>query len=88
MASHPWPEDRLQPCGTLAAYKRHQRRGEPVDEACRLANRLARSRNGYPSGKEAGGHGGAARRAVRNGLPEFRPYRYQGLGYDAITGEL
>lgn len=27
----------LQPCGTLAAARRHQRRGEPLDEACREA---------------------------------------------------
>lgn len=26
------------PCGTYAAYRRHLRRREPVDEACRLAN--------------------------------------------------
>ncbi|MFE3036671.1 WhiB family transcriptional regulator [Streptomyces canus] len=26
------------PCGTRAAYQRHLRRGEPVDEACRHAN--------------------------------------------------
>ena len=26
------------PCGTRAAYQRHLRRGEPVDEACRDAN--------------------------------------------------
>lgn len=26
-----------QPCGTNAAYKRHQRRGEPIDAACRAA---------------------------------------------------
>lgn len=25
------------PCGTISAYKRHVRRGEPVDDACRLA---------------------------------------------------
>lgn len=24
------------PCGTVSAYKRHLRRGEPVDELCRL----------------------------------------------------
>jgi hypothetical protein len=29
----------LAPCGTRAAYDRHFRRGEPVDEACRLAAR-------------------------------------------------
>jgi hypothetical protein len=27
----------LRPCGTLAAYRRHLRRGEPVDESCRQA---------------------------------------------------
>ena len=25
------------PCGTQAAYKRHQRNGEPIDDACREA---------------------------------------------------
>lgn len=25
------------PCGTAAAYKRHKRRGEQVDDACRQA---------------------------------------------------
>lgn len=24
----------VRPCGTLAAYRRHVRHGEPVDEAC------------------------------------------------------
>ena len=27
----------VKPCGTRAAYKRHQRRGEPLDLACRRA---------------------------------------------------
>lgn len=27
-----------QPCGTVAAYKRHLRNGETPDEACRAAN--------------------------------------------------
>ena len=29
----------LKPCGTAAAYRRHVRRGEPVDEACAQAAR-------------------------------------------------
>lgn len=29
----------LSPCGTLAAYRRHKRKDEPVDEACAAANR-------------------------------------------------
>lgn len=28
---------RLQPCGTRAAYERHRRRKEPVDDACKAA---------------------------------------------------
>ncbi|MFJ8633051.1 WhiB family transcriptional regulator [Streptomyces sp. NPDC093568] len=32
------PRTRPAPCGTRAAYQRHLRRGEPVDEACRAAN--------------------------------------------------
>lgn len=30
----------LQPCGTPAAYDRHVRRREPIDEKCRVARRL------------------------------------------------
>jgi hypothetical protein len=26
-----------EPCGTVSAYKRHQRRGEPVCDPCRTA---------------------------------------------------
>ena len=29
----------LSPCGTPAAYERHRRRNEPVDDACRAAAR-------------------------------------------------
>ncbi len=28
-----------QPCGTHAAYARHVRKGEPIDDACRTAER-------------------------------------------------
>lgn len=31
----------LAPCGTTAALRRHQRRDEPIDDACREAGRLA-----------------------------------------------
>ncbi|MCP2339214.1 hypothetical protein [Actinomadura rupiterrae] len=27
----------LRPCGTRAAYERHRRHGQPIDEACRKA---------------------------------------------------
>lgn len=31
------PDSELRPCGTLAAYRRHLRRGDPVDRDCRQA---------------------------------------------------
>lgn len=31
------PPRPLEPCGTLAAYRRHKRHGEPIDAACRDA---------------------------------------------------
>jgi hypothetical protein len=34
------PPGKPPPCGTRAAYQRHLRRREPVDEACRAANAL------------------------------------------------
>lgn len=37
----PLPDSELAPCGTLAAYRRHLRRGTPVDEACRQAQARA-----------------------------------------------
>lgn len=30
----------LKPCGTYAAWTRHYRRGEPIDDACALALRI------------------------------------------------
>jgi len=41
------PGQVLQPCGTQAAFQRHKRRGEPVDEACRRAenDRVNKFRN-------------------------------------------
>lgn len=35
------PDSELEPCGTRAAYRRHLRRGDPVDEACRQAEARA-----------------------------------------------
>jgi hypothetical protein len=31
------PDDELEPCGTLAAYRRHLCRGDPVDRDCQQA---------------------------------------------------
>lgn len=38
----------LKPCGTPAAYRRHLRYGEPIDDACRDAEN---ARNRQPGGK-------------------------------------
>lgn len=35
----PLPQPDYQPCGTYAAAVRHRRRGEPLDDECRLAER-------------------------------------------------
>ncbi|MFI0768580.1 hypothetical protein ACH4TQ_27390 [Streptomyces sp. NPDC021218] len=32
----------LAPCGTVSAYQRHVRKGEPIDDACRTANTEAK----------------------------------------------
>jgi hypothetical protein len=31
-------EIRLQPCGTVAAYRRHLAKGEPIDTPCQLVS--------------------------------------------------
>ncbi|MBQ0827659.1 WhiB family transcriptional regulator [Streptomyces tagetis] len=36
------PGHKPSPCGTRAAYQRHLSKGEPVDDACRAANALAK----------------------------------------------
>lgn len=44
----------LAPCGTIAAYRRHYRRGEIPDEPCREAQRAySRSRHKIDSDKPA-----------------------------------
>jgi transcription factor WhiB len=35
------PGRKPSPCGTRAAYQRHQRKGEPIDQACRDAHARA-----------------------------------------------
>jgi hypothetical protein len=40
----PRPPQPLQPCGTEAAYRRHNKHGEPIDEACRDARNEANRR--------------------------------------------
>lgn len=47
----------LAPCGTYAGYCRHYKRGEPIDEACRVARneyvaeRRAKDRGWHERGK-------------------------------------
>jgi len=74
----------LAPCGTAAAARRHGKHGEPLDEACRIAQRLQKAER---SGERAGNLS-VDRREIRNGLPEFVAYRYRGTGQDTLTGDL
>jgi hypothetical protein len=68
----------LEPCGTPAAARRHQRRHEPLDEACRRAASLARTR--YAQGDGPGGRSlSPDTREIRNGLP-WKAYAYRGRG--------
>jgi hypothetical protein len=82
--SQPRPDWKLTPCGTPSAARRHHRRGEPLDEACREADNNAKAQR---RGRAHGNTQVPDRREVRNGLPEFVPYRYNGSGADAFTGE-
>jgi hypothetical protein len=84
MAAPKWPEWRLAPCGTLAAYRRHYRRGDPYCHTCRRANAERRGADPY---SVAGGDAMPDLRPVRNGIP-WRPYVYRGTGADAFTGEV
>lgn len=47
------PPRQLAPCGTLAAYRRHQRHNEPIDQPCRDAYNTAQ-RNYYDARKSRG----------------------------------
>ena len=72
------------PCGTASAARRHAKRGEELDEACRAARRLQTSeRRDQNAGTLT-----ADRREFRNGLPEFVAYRYRGTGRDTLTADL
>jgi len=67
-----------EPCGTLAAYRRHYRRGEPPCDACRIAhNRDAADRDGRPQAPVRT----PDRRAVRNAMPLIPRYSWQARAY-------
>jgi hypothetical protein len=73
--------DKLAPCGTPAAARRHYRHGEPPCGACLAANQNEKARQ---MGHQGGGQS-IDRRDIRNGIPEFRPYVYRGTGRDDLT---
>lgn len=75
----------IAPCGTPAGARRHYRNGEKPCPDCLTAARIQRSPNGYATGRESRIPDWRER---RNGLPEFRPYRYQGTGHDTLTADL
>ncbi|WP_371668815.1 WhiB family transcriptional regulator [Streptomyces sp. NBC_00289] len=65
------PRGQPAPCGTRAAYQRHLRLREPVDEACRLAN--ARSAGRYRRTGSTRGRKEAARGSDRPRGPAGTP---------------
>lgn len=76
----------LMPCGTRAAYLRHYKRGEPIDDACRDAY------NAYYRDYRKGLPGAVrlryalvedARRRAKNRLSDAHPDRFE-----ALTAEL
>jgi hypothetical protein len=71
-------QDRLAPCGTAAAARRHYRRHEPLDAACVEANRQDTARRAGRPG--AWGSLSDPLSAVRNGLP-IVAYRWRERRY-------
>jgi hypothetical protein len=76
----------LVPCGTDTAYYRHHRRGEPVDEACRLAHlakmREYRQRAGISDGQRADAR--ARGKALRRLAAKY-PARYAALYVEELA---
>lgn len=72
-----WNPDNLAPCGTEAAARRHQRRKEPLDHACEVAQRDARRQRHAWQGSV--GYD-PDMRPVRNGIPDV-PYAYRARRY-------
>jgi hypothetical protein len=70
-----WAADLLQPCGTLAAARRHYRHGEKPCPACLAANARAKAGGSGQALTATPDYGGR-----RNGLP-LVPYRYQARRY-------
>lgn len=61
----------VAPCGTPAAYTRHVKRGEPIDDACRQANTEAKRVKGTPTP--------AMRKPIAHGEPRgAKQHRYRG----------
>lgn len=69
------PPRELEPCGTLAAHRRHKRNGEPIDDACRdtynaehrrlYAARQERAANARARAARAAGRAKKGRRRTR-----------------------
>ncbi len=76
----------LAPCGTIAAYSRHRKRHEPIDEACRLARNTYES--GWRTGIRADRLAAEARRYARGQNREVRVVRPPGgpIALGALAG--
>lgn len=72
-------EDRLAPCGTASAARRHYRNHEPLDAACVQANRDDTARRAGRAQDDAGKRS-MPLSAIRNGLP-IVDYRWRERRY-------
>jgi hypothetical protein len=73
--------DQLQPCGTYAAFRRHEDRGELIDDACWAAARV------YWAGRKRRRAGRPARLAPCGTYAAYRRHKRRGEPVDEECGE-
>jgi hypothetical protein len=74
-------------CGTYAAYQRHKRRVEPIDDACREANRVyaANYRASNPQARTRDRTYGNARHRALQRLRQRHPAEFNRLLAEEIV---
>ena len=71
-------------CGTYQAFQAHQRRGEPIDDACRQARNayVAALRRGDPARRARQARAAKTRYRAMAALAEHHPEEYEQLYED------
>lgn len=70
-----------QPCGTIAALRRHQRHGQAACQDCLAAGRRARADRARAAGAVELRSLGIDTRPIRNGIPETPGYAWRTRAY-------